>query len=258
MSEDTNSATARPSAGNTLRAMVIVPIFNEETHAQELMEKFRPVVESGLVERVVMVDDGSTDSTPQILRRYDFVRVHRHESRQGCGASIRSGYRHAFKDGYDAVVVMAGNGKDDPGEIPRVLGPILRGEADYVQGSRFLEGGHSRGLPIHRRMAMILLTWLFRLFLWRWLTDCTNGFRGYRTALLKDKRLDWTQDWLGHDYELEIYMHYQANALGYRVVEVPVSKVYRRAKDGSYSKARLADWFTGLKPLFLLRFGFKR
>ena len=70
--------------------------------------------------------------------------------------------------------------------------------------------------------------------------------------------LDWAQEWLGHDYELEVYLHYKVNALKYRVVEVPVSKIYRIAKDGTYSKARLADWFTGLKPVIYLRLGLKR
>jgi dolichol-phosphate mannosyltransferase len=238
--------------------MVVVPIYNEESHVEKLLEKFRPIAQGNLVDEVLFVDDGSTDRTSEVLLQAGFVKVLRHPKRSGCGASIRSGYREALARGFEAIVVMAGNGKDDPGQIPRLLAPILENTADYVQGSRFLGGGASQGLPWHRLLAMRSLTLLFRLFLFRGFSDCTNGFRAYRTTLLKDSRLDWNQPWLGHDYELEIYMHYKAASLGYRFVEVPVSKIYQRAKDGSYSKARLADWFTGLKPLFYLRFGLKK
>jgi dolichol-phosphate mannosyltransferase len=241
-----------------LKTLVVVPIYNEESHVEELLEKFRPLAGANRVDEILFVDDGSTDRTSEILRRTPYVSVFRHPERRGCGASIRSGYRHALSHGFDVLVVMAGNGKDDPGQIPRLLEPIGQDRADYVQGSRFLGGGSSRGLPLHRLLAMRMLTWVFCLFLLRRFSDCTNGFRSYRTALLRDSRLDWDQPWLGNDYELEIYLHYKAASLGYRFVEVPVSKIYQRARDGSYSKARLANWFTGLKPLFYLRFGLRK
>ena len=245
-------------ARTNLRVALVIPIFNEEYHVQKLLDRIQPVVGSGAVQRAIFTDDGSTDRTSEMLRRCEFVEVVRHESRRGCGASIRSGYEVALREGFDVVVVMAGNGKDDPGEIPRLLKPIRDGKADYVQGSRFMAGGVSGGLPWHRLLAMRLLTLCFRAFLWRRFTDCTNGFRAYRTSFLLDPRVGWRQSWLGNDYEMEIYLHYQASALGFRVTEVPVSKLYTRVPGMKYSKARMADWFTGLKPLFLLRFGLRR
>ena len=240
------------------RVLLISVIFNEEAQAMSVLERIRPLVDNKVVDAAAVVDDGSTDGTTEALRRASWVKVVRHEQRRGCGAAIRSGYRYALANGFDVLAIMAGNGKDDPSEVPRLLGPILNNQADYVQGSRFLEGGFSKGLPWHRRVAIKMLTLVFQLFLFRRFSDCTNGFRAYRTSLLKDPRLDWDQAWLGNDYELEIYMHYKATAIGYRVVEAPVSKVYQRAKDGTYSKARLSNWFTGLKPLFYLRFGLKK
>jgi len=238
--------------------IAFLPVYNEEAQIGPLLERFRPVLEKGVVQEVLPVDDGSTDRTPEILRKYDYCTVITHPSRQGCGEAIRSAYRYAMKHDYDIFVIMAGNGKDDPAEIERLLAPILSDEADYVQGSRFLPGGYSQGLPRHRLWAMRIFTWTFSVFLMRCYTDCTNGFRAYRTAILRDPRLDWAQEWLGHSYEIEFYMHYMAAALGYRLTEVAVSKIYRPAADGSYTKVRIRDWITNLKPLFLLRFGVRR
>lgn len=240
------------------KVLAFLPVYNEEAQIGPLLARYHSVLEQGTVNTVLAVDDGSTDRTPEMLRNCAHCTVIAHPTRQGCGDAMRSAYRYALEHGYDIFVIMAGNGKDDPAQIERVLAPILRDEADYVQGSRFLPGGQSVGLPTHRRVAMRLFTWTFSLFLGRRYTDCTNGFRAYRVALLRDRRLDWAQPWLGHSYEIEFYMHYQAAALGYRVTEVPVAKIYRPSGDGSYTKVRVRDWLTNLKPLFLLRLGLRR
>ena len=239
----------------SLRVIVFLPVYNEEAHIGELLAKFPPLLQEGLVHEVVAVDDGSTDRTAAIMAAHPFCTVIRHPQHQGCGDAIRSAYRYALAKGYDVFVIMAGNGKDEPRQIERLLAPIHRGEADYVQGSRYLKGGFSSGLPSHRNIAIRVFTWTHCVFLGRRLTDCSNGFRAYRTGFLRDPRLDWAQPWLGHSYEIEFYLHYQAIALGYRFVEVPVSKVYRPAPDGSYTKTRWRDWLTNIKPLFCLRFG---
>jgi dolichol-phosphate mannosyltransferase len=238
--------------------VVILPMFNEEEHVGALIADCKPVVEEGLVAEVVVVDDGSTDGTPAILAAAEHCTVITHPTNQGCGDAIRSGYRHALDQGYDICVIMAGNGKDDPAEIERVVAPILAGEADYVQGSRYLPGGRSENLPRHRNVAIRLFTWAFSLALWRRYTDCTNGFRAYRTSILSDERIGWDQPWLGPGYELEYYMHYRVAQLGYRVTEVPVSKVYRQARAASHTKVRPRDWITILRPLVYLRLGLKR
>lgn len=241
----------------TSRVIAFLPVYNEEAQIGPLLDRYKPVLEEGTVQEVVAVDDGSTDRTPEILGSYEYCTVITHPSHLGCGDAIRSAYRYALERDYDIFVIMAGNGKDDPAQIKSLLEPILTGEADYVQGSRFLKGGQSEGLPSHRSIAIRLFTWTFSIFLMRRYTDCTNGFRAYSTKILRDERIRWAQEWLGHSYEIEFYLHYKVAQLSYRVKEVPASKIYRRASDGSYSKVRIRDWLTNLKPLFYLRLGLK-
>jgi dolichol-phosphate mannosyltransferase len=238
--------------------VAFLPVYNEETHIGGLLGRFKPVLDAGTVQEVVVVDDGSTDQTPAILRRYRNCTVITQPNHQGIGSSIRAAYQHALERDYDVFVILAGNGKDDPAQISNLLAPVLRSEADYVQGSRFLPGGQSQGLPRHRYLAMRAFSLVFSLMVLHHFSDCTNGFRAYRTAILRDDRIGWSQSWLGQGYELEYYIHYKVAQLGYRVTEVPVSKIYRRAPNGSYSKIRLADWPRMLRPLLYLRLGFRR
>lgn len=241
-----------------MSVIAFVPVYNEETHIAALLDRFKPVLDAGTVQEVVVVDDASTDQTPAILRNYPDVTVMTQPSNQGIGSSIRVAYRRALERNYDIFVIMAGNGKDDPAQIERLLAPVLCGGADYVQGSRFLPGGESQGLPRHRYLAMRIFSLVFSLMVRRRFSDCTNGFRAYRTAILRDDRIGWAQSWLGQGYELEYYIHYKVAQLGYRVAEVPVSKIYRRAPNGSYSKIRWADWPRMLRPLLYLRLGFRQ
>ena len=95
---------------------------------------------------IVVVDDGSTDDTYAQIARFGLP-VIRHDRNRGLGAAIKSGMRYAVDGGYDIFCILAGNAKDDPGEIPRLLEPIRREAADYVQGSRFAPGGSQEHTP---------------------------------------------------------------------------------------------------------------
>ena len=231
--------------------MVIIPVYNEENRIKTVLERFKDVE----VDQVMVVNDGSTDSTPEVVKSFGRETII-HPQRQGVGSSIKDGIDYARKNGFNLVVVMAGNGKDDPREIPILLKPIIEENFDYIQGSRYLAGGEAGNLPFARAVGIKAFTLVWSFFLWKKLTDVTNGFRAYKISLFDNSKINIWQDWLS-TYELEYYIHFWVLKLKYKFREVPVSKIYPSKK--KYSKIRpFVDWWPIVKPLFYLWFRIKK
>lgn len=229
------------------RVLCGVGAYNEERTIGDVLARFEP----GVVDEVVVLDDGSTDRTPEIVARAG-VTCLRHETRRGVGAAIKTVVRYARERGYDVNVPMAGNGKDDPREIPRLLAPILEGGYDYVQGSRYLPGGNAVRQPAQRTLLIHLLALTYRGLTGFPSTDPSNGFRAYRLALFDDPRINLWQDWLD-GYELEHYLNYRVLTLGYKAIEVPVSKIYPAGRRVRYSHVRpVVDWWHSVRPILFL------
>ena len=227
------------------KTLVIIPVYNEENRIKTVLERFREV----RIDRVMVVDDGSTDTTPEVLRGFD-VEIISHPQKQGVGSCIRDGIDYARENGFPLVAVMAGNGKDDPREIPKLLKPIFEENYDYIQGSRYLAGGEAGNLPLARAIGIKSFTFLWSLLLRKRLTDVTNGFRAYRVSLFDDPKINIWQTWLS-TYELEYYIHFWVLKLKCKFGEVAVSKIYPSRK--KYSKIRpFLDWWSIVKPLFYL------
>ena len=205
---------------------------------------------------LLVMDDGSTDSSLDPLPVNGVITL-RNSTNQGIGAAMKRVFEFALDNNYDVLVIQAGNDKDDPQEIPRLLEPIVAGEADFVQGSRFLPGGGYGNTPVYRVLATRFVhPLMFSLSVGRRLTETTNGFRAFRTAILRDPRINWHQEWL-NKYELEPYLLYQAIKRGYRHREVPVTKIYPPRSQG-YTKMRpITGWWSILRPIVLLRLGLR-
>ena len=236
-----------------LSVIAIAPVLDEEVKVVDVVRRTpRP-----LVDEVLVVDDGSTVRSAEWAAEAG-ARVHSMGRIAGVGAAIRAGYRIAIEEGFDVAVVMAGNNKDAPEEIPILLDPIADGRADFVQGSRFLKRDRNFGpMPLYRRMATRIHPLLFSWVAGRRVTESTNGFRAIRRGVLTDPGLNLSQDWLD-EYELEPYLYLQVIRLGYRTEEVPVTKVYPPRSLGQTKMKPIVGWWSMLRPLVFLGLGIRK
>lgn len=243
------------------KVLIGVVIYNEADKISFLLEKFKRF-QLNLTYQILLLNDGSTDETLEVIEnflkkfRIKNIDLISHKKNMGVGAAIRTIIHFGIKYHFDICVIMAGNGKDEPTEIPKLVYPIINEGFDYIQGSRFLMGGSFQNLPIGRKFLVKGFSFVTSLLTGFWCTDSSNGFRAYRLQIFNNKKINLNQDWL-NSYELEIYIHVKAITLGYKIKEVPVSKNYL-PNVKNYSKMRpVIDWWRMSRPLFMLKFRIK-
>ena len=216
------------------RYLTALPVFNEESHIQGVLDevlKFSP--------DVLVVDDGSTDGTPRILRRLSGIRLVTHEANSGYGAALRSAFDYAVAEGFDVLVTIDCDGQHEPSLIPEIAAAVYSaddGPIDIVSGSRYLTKFAGDSLPPEdRRRVNMTITQRLNDELRLNLTDSFCGFKAYRVSALE--KLEVTE--LGYAMPLPIWV--QVAELGLRVVEFPVPLVYleeERSFGGSLDDAR--------------------
>lgn len=247
------------SWSESTKRITIIPVYHDRDSIRTVLKKFP----SDVVDEICLVADCATAEESKEIgeaseRTPTPVHTIFNKERNGIGAAIRQGVEYALNNGYNIAVIMAGNNKDDPGEISRLLEPIEKEGCDYVQGSRFLPGGRRVKNPLMRGVFSRVYPFVWTLLTGVRCTDVTNGFRAYRLEIFDDRRVNIWQDWLDN-YELEYYVHYKVLTLGYKVKEVPVSKVYPYRHKGGYSKiAPFRDWWKIVGPLIYLTLGAKK
>ncbi|MBI2059046.1 MAG: glycosyltransferase family 2 protein [Nitrospirae bacterium] len=235
-----------------MEILVLVPAYNEEGKVGSVVSD----VKKHTPYNVVVVDDGSTDRTAAEARSAG-AEIVQHGVNRGVGAALRTGFGFALKNGYEAVVVMGADAQDHAEEIPRLLLPMESDGCDFVQGSRRLGGLRAVNITLFRRVTTWVYSALFGLITGFRLTDGTNGFRAFRTRILKDPRLDLSQPWLDR-YELEPYLMYRAIKLGYKLTEAPVTKYYHMGELSYTKMTPFRDWWSILRPLIFLRLGLRK
>ncbi len=227
--------------------------FNEGEKIRRVIQKFS---DDALYD-LLIIDDASSDGALNALPQGRPITVIRNDVQKGAGFGVRKIFEFARQKGYEAVFFVSGNDKDDPSDIVKLKDAIEKG-FDLVQGSRYLPGGGYGQMPFYRRVAtQYIHPFFFSLFSGKRITDSTNGFRAVRLALLNDKRINLDQDWL-NEYELEPYLFYKAIRLGFRVCEVPVTKIYPPKTEGYTKMKPFSGWWSILRPLFYLGLGIKR
>lgn len=202
--------------------IVVVPAWEE---ARRIARVIRGM--PAWVDAIVVVDDASADGTASAARGAGDARVavRRHDRNRGVGAAIATGYREALAEPgspRDAFVVMAGDGQMDPGDLPRLVEPIARGEADYVKGDRFHGPGSARSMPLGRRVGGLVFSWATSRAIGVPISDSQCGY----TAIARQAcaRLDLDALWPRYGYPNDLLSQLALRRL--RIAEVPVQTVY--------------------------------
>jgi len=230
-----------------------ISVFNEGEKILKVIERFRDYA----VYDLLIMDDGTTDGSLERIPVNEHIFIVKNPQNRGAGHSVRNCLRWAKERGYTALFLVAGNDKDRPEDVVKLEKGMDDG-FDLVQGSRYLPGGGFGNMPFYRTVATRLVhPLLFSLITGRRITDSTNGFRAVRLSILDDKRIDLDQEWLDR-YELEPYLFYKVIKLGYKVKEVPVTKIYPAHAMGYTKMKPITGWWSILRPLVYLGLGIKK
>lgn len=205
---------------------VVIPVINEGNRLLNLLRRMQAQGISTIAD-IIVVDGGSSDGSTGSsgLEAHDVRGLIVKTGPGKLSAQLRCAYAFALDQGYEGIVTIDGNDKDDPEAIPRFI-EALKSGVDFVQASRFIAGGIAQNTPISRNFAIRLIhapcLSLASGFKW---TDTTQGFRAYSRRLLLDPRIAPFRD-IFSSYELLAYLSYRAPKLGYRCVELPTSRKY--------------------------------
>ena len=232
---------------------VVVPVYNEEGTIAKVVERLRCVP---FLLEIVVVDDCSTDRTPDILqqlaREHSEIRVIRHQKNQGKTAALKTGFRHTSGE---IVIVQDADFEYDPSEIGAVIQPIVDGHADVVYGSRFLVRKATRVLYFYHYVANKTLTLFSNLLTNVNLTDVETGYKAFRGDIIRNMIVTSR----GFGFEIEVTA--KVSKLGCAMFEVPISyygRTYEEGKkigisDGLYALWYIVryNWLTSLRQSYL-------
>lgn len=212
-----------------LRVAVVVPAYNERSLVGRVITET-----PAWVDHILVVDDASTDGTADVARSAADTRteVIAHTQNEGVGGAILTGHRRALELGADVSVVMAGDAQMDPDYLPALLDPIADGEAQFTKANRFFSYGSFVGMPRHRIVGNIVMSFLTKAASGYWgLFDPLNGYTAtHRTAL---ERLTFDRIARRYDFENDLLVH--LNILGVPARDVPIP-------------ARYGDEVSGIRP----------
>ena len=209
---------------------MVIPVINEGDRIRNLLSRMHELNIAASAD-IIIVDGGSTDGSlaDDFLREHGVRGLLLKTAPGKLSAQLRCAYAFALDQGYEHIVTIDGNDKDDPDAIPRFIDALKNG-VDFVQASRFLAGGIAENTPKSRDFAIRFIhapmLSLFSGFSW---TDTTQGFRGYSRRMLLDPKLAIFRN-VFMSYELLVYLSYRAPKLGYRCIELPTTRRYPKGE----------------------------
>jgi glycosyltransferase involved in cell wall biosynthesis len=232
-------------SAEAMKRIAIVPAYNEELNIGRVIDELR-AFDPGL--HVVIVSDGSLDRTAEIALEHG-AHVVKLPFNLGIGGAVQTGFRYAHENGYELVVRCDGDGQHDLSQLPKVLAPVLAGDADIAVGSRFA-GGEGYRSSATRRVGIRLLALIVSAIARQRVTDTTSGFQALNAKALALFAADYP-----HDYpEVEGMVMTIKHRL--RLCEVPVTM--REREYGRSSITALRSFYYMAKVLLALFVGLFR
>lgn len=199
-----------------MRTLVAIPVYNEVGYAARVLDKVRR-----FHEQILVIDDGSTDGTAQLLAQRRDIQLLRHTRNRGYGHSLIDAFGYADARGYDWVITMDCDEQHEPEAIPQFLEQIQTDRWDIISGSRYLRGRDDGDLPPgDRRLINATVTELLNELLNLNLTDAFCGFKAHRVSAMR--RLNLTES--GYAFPMQFWP--QAVRAGLRIAEIPVRLIY--------------------------------
>ncbi len=210
-----------PNDGITVIAGL--PMYNEEETIGTVV-----TLSKDYVDHVVCVDDGSSDSSARIAEACGAI-VHRHRVNRGYGGALKSLFQIAKEMNADVLVILDSDGQHDPSSIPGLIEPITNDEADFVIGSRFVEGGNTEDMPAYRRLGIKVITAASNLSSDLDISDTQSGFRAFSRKAIERLRFD------SEGMELSLEMLEDANDKNLKIKEVPTVIRYDVPKGSNFT-----------------------
>ncbi len=220
-----------------LKVSVIIPAYNEKDTICEIIQRVRAVE---CHDEIIVVDDGSTDGTRELLQQVDQsddLTVMLHEKNSGKGAAVRTGIQRATGD---IILIQDADLEYDPREYPELLRPILEGRAKVVYGSRFL-GGPRKAMFFSHMVGNKLLTFTTNILFDTILSDMETGYKVFRADVVKNMPLR------SRRFEFEPEITARVLRQGIRIYEVPISYNGRE-----YDEGKKITWRDGIMAIFTL------
>ena len=222
---------------------ILIPVYNEWKTIRELLEK---LIALKLEKEIIVVNDGSSDGTNEILEsfRHPLVRVFRHPVNQGKGAAIRTGLKHCSGE---VIVIQDADLEQDPEDIHQIVRPILEEKVDVVYGSRFL--GQRPRMKRRAYLANIFLSALASLLYGHRITDVETCYKAFKSGVIRSMTLESD----GFEFEPEITA--KLLRAGHVIHEVPIKEDWFHGYDNNSKKV---TWKDGVKAILtLLKYRFK-
>ncbi len=218
---------------------MIVPVYNEKQTIGKIVEKIEKI-DLGIEKEIIIVDDGSTDGTREILKgmTQNNVKTVYHDKNRGKGAALRAGFREAKGE---ILLTQDADLEYDPAEYPSLLAPILQGVADVVFGSRLSGGKPQRVYLFWHKIGNNFLTFVTNFLYNTTLTDMETGYKVFRREVLQGMTLR------SNDFCIEPEMTAKVFKRKWRVYEIPISYYGR-----TYAEGKKIHWWDGIRAFWTL------